>query len=62
MDITVFTPTESEKGGALLYIKDHHNCKIREDLNKEIYKSGKLESIFIEIINKQKKNYHRMYI
>ena len=49
------TPTESEKGGALLYIKDHHNCKIREDLNKEIYKSGKLESIFIEIINKQKK-------
>ena len=50
------TPTESEKGGALLYIKDQHNCKIREDLNKEIYKPGKLESIFIEIINKNKKN------
>ena len=26
------TPTESEKGGALLYIKEQHNCKICEDL------------------------------
>ena len=49
------TPTESKKGGARLYIKDNINCKPRNDLAKEVYKAEKLESIFVEIINKGKK-------
>ena len=44
------TPTESGKGGALLYISLDHNYKVRKDLN--IYKSKELESLFIEVINK----------
>ena len=50
------TRTESKKGCALLYIKENINCKPRNDLAKEGYKVGKLESIFLEIINKGKKN------
>ncbi|XP_057305356.1 uncharacterized protein LOC130642284 [Hydractinia symbiolongicarpus] len=48
------TPTESSAGGTLLYVRNHFNCKIRDDLN--IYKSKELESIFIEIISPRKKN------
>ena len=40
------TPTEAEKGGVLIYIKEGIDFKPREDLN--IYRSKELESFFIE--------------
>ena len=43
------TPTESDKGGALLYISKEINYKTRNDLN--IYKEKLLESIFIDILS-----------
>ena len=43
-------PTKSANGGALLYIKDTINYKLRPDLNVE--KEKELESIFIEILQK----------
>ena len=49
------TPKESEKGGTLLYISSDLNYKVRNDI--KIYKSKELESVFIEIISKDKKNY-----
>ena len=42
MDIIFQTPTESKKGGALLYIKDNINCKPRNYLAKEVYKAENL--------------------
>ena len=48
------TKTESKCGGTLLYIKKGIDYKLRTDL--EIYKSKELESIFIEILNKNSKN------
>ena len=48
------TPTESEKGGSLIYISSDLNYKVRNDL--KLYKSKELESIFIEIMNKKGKN------
>ena len=50
------TPTEAVKGGALVYISNKYNTKLRSDLNEIMYKSKELESIFIEIVNKNKKN------
>ena len=50
------TPTESTKGGALLYYKENTICKRREDLEKIMYKSKELESVFIEVLNEGKKN------
>ena len=50
------TPTESTKGGAMLYIQEEVNCKPRVDLDKIVYKSKELESVFIEIINPGRKN------
>ena len=47
-------PTESSNGGALLYIKKGLAYKVRNDL--KVYKSKELESIFIEILNKNSKN------
>ena len=47
-------PTKSTNGGALLYIKNGINYKLRPDLN--INKEKELESIFIEIITKNSKN------
>ena len=47
-------PTKSANGGALLYIKNGINYKLRPDLN--INKDKELESIFIEIITKNSKN------
>ena len=47
------TPTESEKGGSLLYIPNKLNYKIKNDLM--LYKSKELESIFIEILTKKNK-------
>ena len=50
------TPTESANGGALLYVKDNIDCKRRIDLERIMYKSCELESVFIETINEGKKN------
>ena len=50
------TPTESDKGVALLYSAGHINSNPRNDLDSVIYKSYKLESIFREITNPKKKN------
>ena len=50
------TPTESAKGGAALYIDDIYITKRRNDLEKILYKSGKLESVFVEIVIKNGKN------
>ena len=49
-------PTESEKGGTLLYISKSLKFKERKDLEKIMYKSCDLESTFVEITNSQKKN------
>ena len=49
------TPTESEKGGTLLYISSDLNYKVGNDL--KIYKAKELELVVIEIINKDKKIY-----
>ena len=46
------TSTESDNGGTLLYISSDLNYKVQNDLKN--YKK-KLESFFIEIINKDKK-------
>ena len=47
-------PTESSKGGTLLYLDKNINYKLRKDLN--IYHKGMTESTFVEIINKNEKN------
>ena len=43
------TPTESKKGGALLYISNSTKYKCRADL--KIYKAKELESVFIETLS-----------
>ena len=48
------TPTESGKGGTLLYIDKNIKYKLRNDLN--IYEKKMVESTFIEILNKKQKN------
>ena len=48
------TPTEASKGGTLLYISEELNYKTCKDL--QMYKAKELESTFIEIINKKRKN------
>ena len=50
------TPTESEKGGAFLYVDEEYDSKTRKDLENLVYKSKELESVFIEINNPGKKN------
>ena len=50
------TPTEADKGGALLYIDEHYNTKQLPNSDKIMYKSKQLESVYIEICNKNKKN------
>ena len=50
------TPTESSKGGALVYVRDSLTCNRRSDLEGIMYKSKLLESVFIEIENVGKKN------
>ena len=50
----VGTPTESTKGGVLVYVKNGIKFKPRNDLNA--YKAKELESLFIEIINKKESN------
>ena len=48
------TPTESSKGGVLIYVKKGIKAKPRPDLS--IYKATELESLFIEIINPKESN------
>ena len=48
------TPTESSKGGVLLYIDK--NLRYRSRSNLILYKSKEIESSFIEIIESKKKN------
>ena len=43
--------SETSKGGALLYIADHFDPLTK--LNKIMYKSNMLESIFVEICNEK---------
>ena len=50
----ISTPTESTKGGVLIYVKSGINLKPQNDLN--VYKSKELESLFIEVINKKESN------
>ena len=49
-----FTPTEAEKGGTLLYISQDLKCKNRSDFN--ISQAKELESSFIEVEKKYRKN------
>ena len=49
-------PTESSKGGVLIYSKVGINCYPREDLNNIMYKSRELESFFIEVVNPKSTN------
>ena len=50
------TLTEADKGGALLYIDEHYNSKPLPNIDKIMYKSKQLESVFVEICNKNRKN------
>ena len=50
----VGTPTESAKGGVLIYVKNGITFKPRNDL--ALYKKKELESFFIEIINPKETN------
>ena len=47
-------PTEANKGGVVIYVRDGIDFKLREDLH--MYSSKELESVFIEIINTNDKN------
>ena len=47
-------PTESSKGGTLLYLDKNLKYKLRKNLN--IYHKGKIESTFVKIINENEKN------
>lgn len=48
------TPTNSTKGGTLIFISDKLKYRVRNDL--KINKAKELESTFIEILNKKDKN------
>ena len=50
------TPTDCDKGGALLYIKENIICERRKDLEKLVFKSCELESVFVEVNIADKKN------
>ena len=45
------TPTESDKGGVILYISKQYFCKHRKDLDTILYKCSALESIFTQQLN-----------
>ena len=47
------TPTESGKGGTLLYIDKNIKYKLRNDL--DIYEKKIVESTFVKILNKNRK-------
>ena len=48
------TTTESNAGGALLYINRKHSHKIRKDI--KLYKPHKTESVFVEVIMPKRTN------
>ena len=50
------TPTDCDKGGVIVYVKENIDIKRRNDLEKNMYKTRELESVFLEIINEGKKN------
>ena len=50
------TPTESTKGGVIIYMKEAINVKRRTDLESKLYEPGMLESVFLETMNDKKKN------
>ena len=50
------TPTDCDKGGALLYVKKNIICERRKDLEKLVFKSCELESVFVEVNIADKKN------
>ena len=43
------TPTESSKGGALIYVRDSLTHSRRNDLENIMYRSKLLESVFVEL-------------
>ena len=45
------TPTESSKGGVMIYYKECFTVSRRTDLEEKLYLSRALESVFIEIDN-----------
>ena len=49
------TPTELEKEGTFPYISSDLNYKVRN--NFKIFKAKEPESVFVEIISKDKKNF-----
>ena len=53
-ELPLSTPTESTKGGVLIYVKKGLKAKPRPDLH--VYKEKELESLFIEIINPKESN------
>ena len=50
------TPTESTKGGVLIYVKSGISVKLRPDLNNLMYRSKELESFFVETIDPREKS------
>jgi len=50
-----FTPTESDKGGTIIYYNENLEGHHRKDLDKMLYFPKKLESTFLEINNNGKK-------
>ena len=48
--------TPTDKGGTLLYNDEHYNAKPLLNVGKIVYTSKQLESVFIKICNKNKKN------
>ena len=50
------TPTESDKGGTLIYITNSLKYRERKDLDEIMYKEYDLEATFLEIINTDSKN------
>ena len=50
------TPTESTKGGVLLYAKVGLNVVPRDDISKTLYKAKEIESFFVEIVNHNESN------
>ena len=54
MTMYEYTPSESSKGGTLLYIDKNLRNISRSDLT--LYKSKEIESSFIEVVESNKKN------
>ena len=48
-------PTESTRGGVLIYVKSDIDVKRRYDLETKMYKKKELESVFLELVNDGKK-------